>query len=319
MVKTKIKKSKPNKHPNTKKNGKQSDISEFRAQLDALGLKIIEVTADGNCFFRALADQLEGDEDKHEAYRKMVVHYIMKNRENFEPFIEDDVPFDEYCHSMGKDGTWAGHMELQAASLVTHSNICIHRKSSPRWYIKNFDDRDAQMIHLSYHDWEHYNSVRLKEDTCNGPTRPIIIKVFCCHHSYLGLYPSLVLTAMLFEDSNCKIHSTVYRRVITFSYLKKADADLSVKSHQVNAAVAKAKHSSGKTDIPPESIKTVKVGSGCENEEKIQQVLLQVDGDVDAAIEFIIADQGTEEYLVDNDRVTFSVDTSHGNDNDRTF
>lgn len=92
-----------------------------------------------------------------------------------------------------------------------------------------------------------------------------------------------------------------------------------MKSHQVNAAVAKAKHSSGKTDIPPESIKTVKVGSGCENEEKIQQVLLQVDGDVDAAIEFIIADQGTEEYLVDNDRVTFSVDTSHGNDNDRTF
>lgn len=274
MVKTKIKKSKPNKHPNTKKNGKQSDISEFRAQLDALGLKVIEVTADGNCFFRALADQLEGDEDKHEAYRKMVVHYIMKNRENFEPFIEDDVPFDEYCQSMGKDGTWAGNMELQAASLVTHSNICIHRKSSPRWYIKNFDDHDAQMIHLSYHDWEHYNSVRLKEDTCNGPTRPIIIK---------------------------------------------ADADLSVKSHQANAAVAKPKGGSGKTDISPESIKTVKDGSGCENDEKIQQVLLQVDGDVDAAIEFIIADQGTEEYLVENDRVTFSVDTSHGNDNDRTF
>lgn len=50
-----------------------------------------------------------------------------KNREMFEPFIEDDVPFDEYCQSMEKDGTWAGHMELQAASLVTHSNICIHR------------------------------------------------------------------------------------------------------------------------------------------------------------------------------------------------
>ena len=45
----------------------------------------------------------------------------------FEPFIEDDVPFDEYCESMEKDGTWAGHMELQAASLVTHTNICIHR------------------------------------------------------------------------------------------------------------------------------------------------------------------------------------------------
>lgn len=45
----------------------------------------------------------------------------------FEPFIEDDVQFDEYCQSMEKEGTWAGHMELQAASLVTHCDICIHR------------------------------------------------------------------------------------------------------------------------------------------------------------------------------------------------
>lgn len=41
--------------------------------------------------------------------------------------MEDEVPFDDYCQSMGEDGTWAGNMELQAASLVTHSNICIHR------------------------------------------------------------------------------------------------------------------------------------------------------------------------------------------------
>lgn len=52
---------------------------------------------------------------------------VQNNRDTFEPFIEDDVPFDEYCESMEKDGTWAGHMELQAASLVTHTNICIHR------------------------------------------------------------------------------------------------------------------------------------------------------------------------------------------------
>ncbi|XP_047262281.1 uncharacterized protein LOC107857542 isoform X1 [Capsicum annuum] len=34
-----------------KNHGKQADISEFRAQLDALGLKIIQVTSDRNCFF----------------------------------------------------------------------------------------------------------------------------------------------------------------------------------------------------------------------------------------------------------------------------
>lgn len=37
-----------------KHGGKQVDISEFPAQLDALGLKIIQVTADGNCFFRSV-------------------------------------------------------------------------------------------------------------------------------------------------------------------------------------------------------------------------------------------------------------------------
>lgn len=125
---------------------------------------------------RALADQLEGNEEEHEKYRHMVVQYIMKNREMFEPFIEDDVPFDEYCQSMGKDGTWAGHMELQAASLVTQNNICIHRDMSPRWYIRNFENQRARMIHLSYHDGEHYNSVRLKEDQCSGPAMPVIIK-----------------------------------------------------------------------------------------------------------------------------------------------
>jgi len=45
----------------------------------------------------------------------------------FDPFIKDDVPFEEYCKTMDNDGTWAGHMELQAASLVTRNNICIHQ------------------------------------------------------------------------------------------------------------------------------------------------------------------------------------------------
>lgn len=255
-----------------KKQGKQADISEFRAQLDALGLKIIQVTADGNCFFRALADQLEGNEEGHEKYRSMVVRYILENREMFEPFIEDDVPFDDYCQSMEKDGTWAGHMELQAASLVTRSNICIHRHMSPRWYIQNFNASGARMIHLSYHDGEHYNSVRLKEDPCDGPARPIIIK---------------------------------------------ADTDLSAASHQVKGASSKSKSGAGRNIIDAGSIKLVMVGSGCENAEKVEQVLVELSGDVDAAIEYLIAERETEEDLVENDKLLCQTDTSYGENDDR--
>lgn len=68
----------------------------------------------------------------------------------FEPFVEDEVPFDEYCQSMGEDGTWAGHMELQAASLVTHSNICIHRVCYNTFFILMVQDMDVDITGLHY-------------------------------------------------------------------------------------------------------------------------------------------------------------------------
>ncbi|XP_072968168.1 OVARIAN TUMOR DOMAIN-containing deubiquitinating enzyme 7 isoform X1 [Typha angustifolia] len=248
MVQAKSKKpksQKPHRH-GAKKNKKVGDIAEFRAQLDALGLKIIQVTADGNCFFRALADQLEGNEEEHNKYRSMIVQYIVKHREDFEPFIEDDVPFDEYCQSMEKDGTWAGHMELQAASLVTRRNICIHRLNSPRWYINNFNGREANRIHLCYHDGEHYNSVRLEDDPCEGPAMPIAIK---------------------------------------------EDANISTVSHKPKEAANETKRSAHKYSSDIGSVKLVMSGTGCNDVDKIEQVLRDVGGDVDIAIEFIIADQ----------------------------
>ncbi|BAS91555.1 Os04g0670400 [Oryza sativa Japonica Group] len=42
---------KPKRDAEEKKFAKKADMTEFRAQLDSLGLKIIEVSADGNCFF----------------------------------------------------------------------------------------------------------------------------------------------------------------------------------------------------------------------------------------------------------------------------
>ncbi|XP_022133264.1 OTU domain-containing protein 3 isoform X2 [Momordica charantia] len=271
MVKTKHQKSNSKRQPQNKKPGKAADISQFRAQLDLLGLQIVQVTADGNCFFRGLADQLDGDQEEHEKYRKMVVQYILKNREMFEPFIEDDVPFDEYCDSMEKDGTWAGHLELQAASLVTHSNICIHRMSSPRWYIRNFDDREARMVHLSYHDEEHYNSVRLKEDTCAGPARPIIIKG--------DAVPSA---------------NSLQAKVLASNFQKR-----------------------GESAISPGIVKVVMAGSGCENSRKVEKVLVQVSGDVDAAIEFLIAEQAAEENEEPTESSMRHMDSSFGVDEKR--
>ncbi|XP_047956988.1 OVARIAN TUMOR DOMAIN-containing deubiquitinating enzyme 7-like isoform X2 [Salvia hispanica] len=277
MAKAKHQKPKPRKPAkqthSKKRGGKQNDVSELREQLDVLNLKIIQVTADGNCFFRALADQLEGDEDQHEKYRGMVVEFIKENRESFEPFVEDEIPFDDYCQSMGEDGTWAGNMELQAASLVTHSNICIHRNMSPRWYIQNFGNHDAPMIHLSYHDGEHYNSVRTKDDTCSGPARPIVIKL-----------------------------------------CQKGDADLSAKSNQPKTAARKSTGGCGMSAICEDSIKMAMAGSGCRDARKVEQALQQAGGDVDAAIEVLVAEEGSSDHIAVEADSSPLIETPNGNE-----
>ncbi|CAN6229989.1 unnamed protein product [Urochloa humidicola] len=237
----------PKRDGEKKKVGKKADMTKFRAQLDSLGLKIVEANADGNCFFRAMGDQLEGSEEEHMKYRAMVVDYIVKHCEDFEPFIEDEVPFEEYCDSMLKDGTWAGHMELQAASLLTRRNICIHMLNSPRWYINNFSGREAtNMIHLSYHHGEHYNSVRLREDPCQGPAMPVLIKT---------------------------------------------DSNISSTNNNTQTKAKDLKKSSHRSIYDEALIKLVMAGTGCSDASIAEHVLGEMDGDVDAAIEYMIMEQ----------------------------
>ena len=67
---------------------------------------------DGNCLFRAIADQLEGNEKLHRKYRSDAVEYIRENQEQFAPFIEDDETIDQYMADMEKDSTWGGQIEI---------------------------------------------------------------------------------------------------------------------------------------------------------------------------------------------------------------
>eukprot|EP00892_Ulva_mutabilis_P007146 jgi/Ulvmu1/4803/UM020_0088.1 len=146
-------------------------------ELAALGLRIQTVLADGNCFFRAIADQVTGHEADHHAVRSNVVNYMQQNSDLFSPFVEDDEGFDKYIARMRKETTWAGHMEVQAASLCYDANINIYQSGQPTWRVINFTPTDHyRCVHLSYHDGQHYNSVRGAHDPGNGPAETITIK-----------------------------------------------------------------------------------------------------------------------------------------------
>lgn len=106
----------------------KSDWRKFIEQLALIGLTIKDVAGDGNCMFRyvstrfyhraaakngyqdrtdhniehflqcrALADQLEGEPNKHDTYRQRICDFMERQQEDFAPFVEDDRTLDQVC------------------------------------------------------------------------------------------------------------------------------------------------------------------------------------------------------------------------------
>ena len=87
-------------------------MAKFRLQLAQYGLRLKEMVGDGNCLFRSIADQLEGNEKLHRKYRQEAVDYLEQNKEHYAPFIEDDETIDQYIADMSRDGVWGGQLEI---------------------------------------------------------------------------------------------------------------------------------------------------------------------------------------------------------------
>ncbi len=94
-----------------------------------------EIGGDGNCLFRAFCDQYEGGEFNYKFYRTEACNFMVQNRPNFEPFMEDDEKFDDYIAEMRKDGEWGGNQEIVALATRFCINIAIHSLGSSPYYV----------------------------------------------------------------------------------------------------------------------------------------------------------------------------------------
>ncbi|TMW59423.1 hypothetical protein Poli38472_004492 [Pythium oligandrum] len=154
--------------PVRKKGKKKSVVSDdsvqiMRKRLADVGCKLLEVEADGNCLFRALGDQLFGDQQQHVEIRKRIVDYIEVKRDDFEPFMEDEEKFEHYCKRMREDSTWGGNQEIYAVARLFRVYIVIHQESS-RMVIECDRHQPKRVLHLAYHGSDHYDSVRALQD-----------------------------------------------------------------------------------------------------------------------------------------------------------
>ncbi|XP_060708255.1 OTU domain-containing protein 3 isoform X2 [Hemiscyllium ocellatum] len=144
------------------------EFLSFANQLLTMGLKLREVPGDGNCLFRALGDQLEGHSRNHLKHRRETVDFMIKHRQDFEPFVEDDVPFDRYVANLEKPGTFVGNDVIVAFARNNQVNIVIHQLNAPLWQMLVKDDPKKKdrnkMSHYQMEDIRDFESEVTKID-----------------------------------------------------------------------------------------------------------------------------------------------------------
>ena len=149
---------------------------KIKDKIEKLDFFIKKMGGDGNCMFRAVSDQVYGNEDYHGIIREKCMKYLLIERQFFSQFVEGgDKEFDNYINMKSKSGVWGDDVELQAISEIYNRPIEIycgsdkplktfHENVNEFNLKKENDEKDKDKIkispiRISYHGKEHYNSI----------------------------------------------------------------------------------------------------------------------------------------------------------------
>ncbi|KAJ8750327.1 hypothetical protein K2173_014242 [Erythroxylum novogranatense] len=123
------------------------------------GFEVKRMLEDGNCLFRAVADQVYGDSEAYyDLTRQMCIDYMERERDHFSQFITEG--FTSYCKRKRRDKVYGNNVEIQALSEMYNRPIHIYSYSTdPINIFHGSYNTDMPPIRLSYHHGNHYNSL----------------------------------------------------------------------------------------------------------------------------------------------------------------
>ncbi|KAM6163260.1 OTU domain-containing protein 5-like isoform 2-T2 [Rhynchocyon petersi] len=129
-----------------------------KALRDKKGFIIKQMKDDGACLFRAVADQVYGDQDMHEVVRKHCMDYLMKNADYFSSYVTED--FTTYINRKRKNNCHGNHIEMQAMAEMYNRPVEVYQYSTePINTFHGIHQNEDEPIRVSYHQNIHYNSV----------------------------------------------------------------------------------------------------------------------------------------------------------------
>lgn len=135
------------------------DHERLSIRLANYGLAEFRIEGDGNCQFRALADQLFRKADYHKYVRKQVVKQLKDYRKLYEAYVP--MKYKHYLKKMKKLGEWGDHLTLQAAADKFAAKICLVTSFRDTCYIEILpkDKEPVRELWLSFWSEVHYNSL----------------------------------------------------------------------------------------------------------------------------------------------------------------
>lgn len=164
-----------------KKKSKENAGFDYEEYYSAFGLKIRKMMGDGNCLFRAFADQVEGSESNHSLYRTKIVQHVTDHKDEYAIFHEqeEEKTFDERLKKLKKNGTYGGQESLVAFARVFKRVVFVHQPDEkitlqlPPW--PDVDSSRFKQVHILYTGGNHYDSIRFVNDNQNSKSANVLL------------------------------------------------------------------------------------------------------------------------------------------------
>ncbi|XP_048029247.1 OTU domain-containing protein 5b [Megalobrama amblycephala] len=129
-----------------------------KALREKKGFEIKKMKEDGACLFRAVADQVYGDQDMHDVVRKQCMDYLTKNADYFSSYVTED--FTTYINRKRKNNCHGNHIEMQAMAEMYNRPVEVYQNGvEPINTFHGIQENNDEPIRVSYHKNIHYNSV----------------------------------------------------------------------------------------------------------------------------------------------------------------
>ena len=129
------------------------------------GYRINPMERDGNCLFRAVAEQVYCDAKLYNTLKNECLDFMEEEEKWFSEFFPDNVDYKEYISNLREDGAWGGNPEIFALSNLFKRPFEIYENSlEPKKVdFSNNQGNNLPPIRLFYRN-NHYAAIRSDDD-----------------------------------------------------------------------------------------------------------------------------------------------------------